>query len=266
MTKLTWDAVGERFYEAGTDRGVLYVDGIGHPWNGLVSVDESPSGGEVEHYYQDGVPYVSETKTEEFKAKIEAYTYPNAFILCDGSFEMAQGVYVGQQERKPFGLTYRTLIGNDLEEQDHGYKLHIIYEAFAQPASKSYSTLGERSDASTFSWGISTRPVKFEDAAFGLKYGAHIVLDSREVYPWAMAALEEVLYGTADAEPRLPTPRELLDIFIDNALLKITDNGNGTWTAEGPDSIITMLATDLFQIDWPSAVMLDENTYQISSL
>lgn len=266
MTKLTWDVVGERFYEAGTDRGVLYLDGVGHVWNGLVSVEQAPSGGEPEMYYQDGLPYISVSSMEEFKGQIEAYTYPNAFMACDGSQEIAQGLYISQQDRKPFGLTYRTLIGNDVQELDHGYKLHIIYNCMASPTTRSYSTVGDDTDPSTFTWGLTTRPVKFEDAAFGVKYGAHLTLDSREVYPWAMQAVEDVLYGTDSTPARLPTPQELLTLFIDNALLKITDNGDGTWTAEGPDSIISLLENDQFNIDWPSAVVLDEDSYQLSSL
>jgi hypothetical protein len=266
MTKLIWDAVGERFYEAGTNQGVVYIDGVGYPWNGLVSVDQSPSGGEPEYYYQDGIPYVSETSPEEFKGTIEAFTYPNAFMACDGSQEIAQGLYISQQERKPFGLSYRTLIGNDVDELDHGFKIHIVYNCTASPPQQTYSTLNDNTEPMTFSWGITTRPVKFEDAAFGVKYGAHLTLDSREVYPWAMQAVMDVLYGTDTTEPRLPTPAELLALFIDNALLKITDNGDGTWTAEGPDSIISALNADEFKIDWPSVVVLDEDTVQISSL
>lgn len=266
MTTLTWDVVGERFYEAGTDRGVLYLDGVGHAWNGLVSVEQSPSGGEPETYYQDGLPYVSASAAEEFKGSIEAYTYPVAFAACDGSQEIAQGLYISQQDRKPFGLTYRTLIGNDTQELEHGYKLHILYNCMVSPTTRSYSTMGDNTDASTFNWKINTRPVKFEDPAFGIKYGAHLTLDSREVYPWAMAAVEAVLYGTDTTDARLPAPQELLDLFVDNALLKITDNGDGSWTAEGPDSIISMLTSDQFQINWPSAVVLDANSYQLSSL
>ncbi|ASR83317.1 major tail protein [Arthrobacter phage Caterpillar] len=266
MTKLIWGSAGKRFYEAGTDRGVLYLDGTGVAWDGLISVDESPSGGESEKYYYDGVPYISSSSMEEFKASLEAYTWPVEFSQCDGSEEIAQGLYISQQSRKEFGLSYRTLIGNDLDELEHGYKIHILYHAMAEPSSRTYSTMGDDTDPTTFKWNISTRPIKFEDPAFGIRYGAHLVLDSREVYPWAMAAVEEVLYGTDTTAPRLPTPRELLDLFIDNALLKITDNGDGTWSAEGPDSIIQMLGDDMFTIDWPSVIPLDEDTVQISSL
>jgi hypothetical protein len=266
MTKLIWGSAGKRFYEAGTDRGVLYLDGTGVAWDGLISVDESPSGGESEKYYYDGVPYISASSPEEYKATLEAYTYPTEFARCDGSEEIAQGLYISQQARKEFGLSYRTLIGNDLDELEHGYKLHLVYHAMSGPSQRSYSSLGEDVDLATFQWNITTRAVKFEDPAFGVRYGAHLVLDSREVYPWAMAAVEEVLYGNDTTAPRLPTPRELLDLFIDNALLKITDNGDGTWSAEGPDSILQILVNDQFTIDWPSVITLDEDRVQISSL
>lgn len=264
--KLRWDATGERFYEAGTDQGVLYIDGTGYAWNGLISVDQAPSGGEPEMQYQDGIPYIAASSPEEFKGSIEAFTYPRAFMACDGSQEIAQGLYINQQYRKEFGLSYRTLIGNDIQDLEYGYKLHLIYNCMAAPANRTYSSTNDSTEPSTFQWSLTTRPVKFEDAAFGVKYGAHLILDSREIYPWAMRAVEEVLYGTENTDPRIPSPQELLNLFIDNALLKITDNGDGTWTADGPESIITMLTTEQFQIDWPSAVMLDEHTYQISSL
>lgn len=239
MTQLTWGATGERFFEAGTDQGVLYLDDTGYAWNGLISVNQAPTGGEPTSYYLDGVSYITASAPEEFKGSIEAYTYPAAFMACDGSEEIAQGLYISQQNRKPFGLSYRTLVGNDLDELEHAYKLHIIYNVMVSPTNRAYSSIGEKTDPTTFQWGITTRPVKFDDPAFGVKYGAHLTLDSREVYPWAMAAIEAVLYGTEDTDPRLPTPDELIALFVDNALLQIFDNGDGTWTAEGPDSIIT---------------------------
>ncbi|QFP95414.1 major tail protein [Arthrobacter phage Makai] len=265
MTKLIWGSAGKQFYEAGTDRGVLYLDGTGVAWEGLVSVDESPSGGESEKYYYDGLPYIHTSSVEEFKASIEAYTWPVEFAQCDGSEEIAQGLYISQQNRKEFGLSYRTLVGNDLDELEHAYKIHIVYNCMASSSSRAYSTMGDGVDPTMFKWDISTRPVKFEDPAFGTRYGAHLVLDSREMYPWALTAVEDVLYGTDTEAPRLPTPQELLALFIDNAILKITDNGDGTWTADGPDSIISMLSTDVFQINWTSANMIDEDKYTVSS-
>jgi hypothetical protein len=262
-----WGSVGDRFYEAGVDRGVLYPEGLmGVVWNGLISISESPTGGGARPYYLDGIKYASPSAQEEWGASIEAYTYPDEFELCDGTESMAQGLFINQQSRRSFGLSYRTRIGNDIDGESHGYKLHLIYNAQADPTEKSYQSIGDASDPLTFNWQLSSRPVKFVDPAFGVKYGSHLVLDSTKVYPWAMRAVEELLYGTLINEPRLPSPQELINLFVDNALLKITDNGDGTWTADGPDANITMVGEDEFQIDWPSAVFIDENNYKISSL
>jgi len=266
-TTLSWGDAGERLFETGVDRGVLYPNGMpGVVWNGLISVSESPSGGEATPYYIDGYKYANPSAPEEFNATIEAYTYPDEFSLCDGTDIMAAGVFITQQKRKPFGLSYRTRIGNDIKGTDLGYKLHVIYNAQANPSQKSYASMGDSTEASTFSWDISTRPMKFQNAAFGVKYGAHLVLDSRFVYPWAMAAIEAVLYGDAFTAPALPAPQDLLDLFVDNALLQVTDNHDGTWTATGPDEAITMLDATTFQINWPSMVMIDEDSYNASSL
>lgn len=264
---LRWSNVGERFFEVGVDRGVLYLDGMaGVAWNGLISVSESPSGGEAQSYYLDGVKHINRSSPEEFAATLEAFTYPDAFATCDGTEEIANGLGISQQRRKSFGLSYRTLIGNDLNGTNHAYKIHILYNALAQPSEKEYLTLSEDSEPSTFSWEISTRPVKFEDPAFGVKYGAHLVLDSRVVYPWALEAVEKVLYGTETTQPRLPTPQELLDLFVDNALLKVLDNGDGTYTITGPDEAIVALGNDEFEITWDSVIQLNEEDVQISSL
>lgn len=266
-TSLNWNGPGERFYETGVDRGVLYLDGLdGIAWNGLVAVSESPSGGDAKPYYVDGVKYLNHAVKEEFEASVEAYTYPDEFAMCDGSNSIAQGLFITQQMRQSFGLSYRTRVGNDLEGIAHGYKIHIVYGALATPSSKDYKTFDDSTDVLTFNWKLTATPKKFEDAAFGTKYGAHIVVDSRKTYPWVMAAIESVLYGSISTAPTLPTPSELIALFADNALLKITDNGDGTWTADGPDAAITMLSDTEFQIDWESAIYLDEETYQISSL
>lgn len=266
MTQLRWNTIGDKFFEAGVDRGVLYLDGAeGIPWNGLISVSESPSGGESQAYYLDGVKSVNRASPEDFAATLEAYTYPLEFETCDGSEEIANGLSITQQRRKPFGLSYRTLIGNDVDGLNHAYKIHILYNALAGPSEKTHETLNDETDPSTFSWEISTRPVKFEDAAFGVKYGAHLVLDSRVVYPWALEVVENVLYGTETTEARLPTPQELLALFVDNALMKVTDNGDGTFTVVGPDQAITT-AGDMFTINWESVVPINEDEVRISSL
>lgn len=261
--RMNWGQSGTRIFETGVDRGVVYIDDVGYPWTGLTAVNESPEGGGERAYYLDGVKYYNGSSMEEFKATIEAFTYPDEFMYCDGTAPMMSGMFITQQRRKPFNFCYRTRIGNDVKGTNHAYKLHLVYNATATPTSKTYGTMGDSTEPSTFSWTISTKRQKFENVQFGVKYGAHIVIDSRTTYPWAMEALENVLYGRAGADgtqAKMPTPQELVELFVDNALLKITDNGDGTWTAEGPDSIISMLSSDKFQIDWPSAIYLPGST------
>lgn len=261
--RINWGQSGTRIFETGVDRGVVYIDGMGYPWNGLTAVNETPEGGSEQAYYLDGVKYHSGSSMEEFKATIEAFTYPDEFMYCDGTAPMMNGMFITQQRRKSFDFCYRTLIGNDTKGPKHGYKLHLVYNATATPTSKNYGTMGDSTEPSTFSWAISTKRQKFENVQFGVKYGAHIVIDSRTTYPWAMEALENVLYGRAGADgtqAKMPTPEELVALFVDNAMLKITDNGDGTWSAEGPDSVISMLSTDKFQIDWPSAIYQPNST------
>lgn len=265
MPQLIWGEVGERHFETGVDRGVLYVDDQdGVAWNGLVAVNESPTGGDPTPYYIDGIKYANRSRPEEFEATIEAYTYPDEFALCDGSAELyqTQGLFATQQRRKPFSFSYRTRIGNDVSGTDFGYKLHIVYNAMATPTERNFQSMGSDTEPSVFSWNITTSPILIP----GVSRSAHLVIDTRQAWPWAVTAVEELLYGTEDTPATLPTPQELMDLFIENALLKITDNGDGTWTAEGPDEAITMLSATEFQIAWPSAVFTDATTYEISSL
>lgn len=269
--RLDWSLSGTRLFETGVDRGVVYIEGKGYPWTGLTAVNETPDGGESKPYYLDGVKYYNGSTMEEYKATIEAFTYPDEFMDCDGSAPMMSGMFITQQRRKSFDFCYRTLIGNDVAGVNHAYKLHLVYNATATPTAKNYTTLGDTSEPSTFSWTISTRRKRFEDVQFGVKYGSHIVIDSRTTYPWAMEVLENVLYGRPGAsgtQAYMPSPEELVDIFVDNALLKITDHEDGTWSAEGPDSVISMLSDDKFQIDWPSAVYLpgSTTTYTVNNL
>lgn len=269
--RMTWGLSGTRIFEAGVDRGVVYIDGVGYPWTGLTAVNETPEGGENQSYYLDGIKYWNGSSVEEFKATIEAFTYPDEFMYCDGTASMMSGMSITQQKRKSFDFCYRTRIGNDVSGANHAYKLHLVYNATATPTSKSYNTLGDSSEPSTFSWNISTRRKKFENVQFGVKYGSHIVIDSRHTYPWALKLLEDFLYGKVGAdgtEARMPTPEELIALFVDNSFLKITEYPDGTWSAEGPESIISMLSEDIFQIDWPSAMFLpNSNTmYTVNNL
>lgn len=210
MPKLTWDASGERLYETGVKQGVLYVMdstgyGNGVAWNGLTAITESPSGAESTPLYADDIKYLDLRSTEEFGATIEAYTYPDEFAACDGSASLADGVSIGQQARKMFGLCYRTTVGNDTDGTDHGYKLHLIYGATASPSEKAYETINDSPEAITFSWEITTTPV----SVTGFKPTASITIDSTKADPTCLAALEAKLYGGEDTEPTLPLPDEV---------------------------------------------------------
>lgn len=226
MSKLTWDKVGERYYETGVDHGVLYpfktVNNVagyqkGVAWNGLTAVNENPSGAEANPLYADNIKYLNLVSNEEFAATIEAYTYPDEFAECDGSAQPVEGLYIAQQKRIPFGFTYRTKIGNDVDMTDKGYKLHLVYNALAAPSSKSYGTMNESPDAITFSWEVTTTPVDVT----GFKPTAHITIDSTKVDPTNLATLEAELYGTnadteagtAGTDPTLPSPDRVLTLM-----------------------------------------------------
>lgn len=214
--KLTWDVTGARLYETGVDHGVLYIPneaGVydnGVAWNGLTTVTESPSGAEATALYADNIKYLNLISAEEFGATIEAYTYPDEFGQFDGSVSPVAGVLVGQQNRKAFGLSYRTRVGNDVSGSDYGYKLHLIYGATAAPSERAYGTINDSPEAITFSWELTTSPV---DAGAGLKPTAQLTIDSTKVDADALAELEDVLYGTAGTDPRLPLPGEVLALF-----------------------------------------------------
>lgn len=215
MTALTWDQVGERLYETGVDRGVLYIpngSGVydtGVAWNGLTAVTESPSGAEASPQYADNIKYLNLVSAEEFGATIEAFTYPDEFGQCDGTAEPAAGVLLGQQGRKTFGLSYRTRLGNDLEGVDHGYKIHLIYGALAAPSEKAYATINDSPEALTFSWEVATTPVQVD----GYKPTSLIVIDSTEVDAGDLGTLEDILYGDVGVDPRLPLPDEVISLF-----------------------------------------------------
>ena len=216
MAKLVWDESGKRIYETGVQKGVLYVQdesGLypkGVAWNGLTAVTESPSGAEATPLYADDIKYLELRSAEEFGATIEAYTYPEEFEACDGSASLAKGVSIGQQDRKAFGLCYRTVVGNDVQGNSHGYKLHLIYGAVASPSEKAYATVNDSPEAVTFSWEITTTPVEIE----GFKPTASITIDSTKVDPGKLAELEKKLYGdTGDAQ--LPLPSEVKAIFAE---------------------------------------------------
>ena len=215
--KLVWDKTGERLYETGVDRGVVYPMaagkyGTGVAWNGLTAVNESPSGAEATALYADNIKYLNLLSAEEFGASIEAYTYPEEFEACDGSAELAEGVTIGQQNRALFGLCYRTLLGNDEEGQDHGYKLHLIYNCLAAPSEKAYATINDSPEAITFSWEVSTTPVNVT----GMKPTASLTIDSTKIDAAKLKMIEDKLYGTENEEPTLLLPDEVAEIMKTN--------------------------------------------------
>ena len=215
MSKIVWDAVGEHIFETGVRNGVLYLKdetgayNTGVAWNGLTSVSESPEGAEPTDLYADDIKYLTLMSAENFKATIEAYTYPVEFEECDGSATIANGVVIGQQARKPFGLCYRTAIGNDTDGNEHGYKLHIVYGCQASPSEKQYSTINDSPEAITFSWEVSTTPVNVN----GKKPTATLIIDSTKADKAKLTALEAILYGSEEKEPRLPLPDEIATLM-----------------------------------------------------
>lgn len=215
MAVLTWDESGDRLFETGVDHGVLYPQDAagtyptGVAWNGLTAVTESPSGAEASPQYADNIKYLNLVSAEEFGATIEAFTYPDEFAVCDGSAEPQPGVRLGQQPRKPFGLSYRTKVGNDTEGQDFGYKLHLVYGALAAPSERAYATVNDSPEAITFSWELTTTPVNVT----GFNPVAQITIDSTKADAAELAALEAMLYGGASQEPTLPLPDAVLALF-----------------------------------------------------
>jgi hypothetical protein len=220
MAEITWDQVGERFYETGVDHGVLYIpDAVGVydngvAWNGLTAVTESPSGAESNKQYADNIVYLNLISAEEFGATLEAFTYPKEFGQFDGSASPVAGVYVGQQTRKAFGLSYRTRLGNDVDGSDFGYKLHLVYGAQAAPSEKSYATINDSPEPITFSWELTTTPVAVGTVG-GTEYKptASITINSNEVDEADLTALEDILYGRTGSDPRLPLPAEVFSLF-----------------------------------------------------
>lgn len=211
MAKIVWDKSGKRLYETGVKNGVLYLQdetgayNKGVAWNGLTAVTESPSGAEATPLYADDIKYLELFSAEEFGATIEAYTYPEEFEACDGSASLGKGVTIGQQDRKTFGLCYRTVLGNDVKSNEYGYKLHLIYGAKAAPSEKGYQTINDSPEAITFSWEVTTTPVNVA----GFKPTASVTIDSTKIDAAKLKTIEDMLYGTESVEARLPLPDEL---------------------------------------------------------
>lgn len=255
MARLTWDNVGDRIYELGIDRGVLYLsDGSGVPWNGLTSVDEDNSS-ESEPVYFDGMKYRDVQSPSDYSATLKAFTYPDEFLEFEG-YESAGGLLVGNQRPKNFGLSYRTLIGNDLEGSEYGYKIHVLYNLSASPDTKSYASMSDQDSPSEFSWSVTGVP-KFVP---GFRPTCHIVFDSTKLDPADLSLVEDILYGTDAVGPRLPNPNE----FVNPISFQIINNGDGTWTATGPSGAITEIDSTTYELDGFNIVPIDADSYTIS--
>jgi len=259
MTQLKWDQVGERLFETGTDRGVLYlpdttgVYDTGFAWNGLTAVTESPSGAEANKQYADNRVYANLVSAEEFGGTIEAFTYPDEFGECDGTAQPTSGVFIGQQNRKTFGFSWRAKVGNDTVGQDFGYKIHLIYGALAAPSEKNYTTVNDSPEAMALSWEVSTTPVEVGTIA-GTTYKptASLVIDSTKVDATALGQLEDILYGTAGSDPRLPLPAEIVAMF------------SATLTEAVPAEPTYNASTDTITIPTVTGVVYEINDQEVS--
>lgn len=261
--RLVWDEVGERFFQAGVDRGVLYLqDGNAVAWNGLTSV-EIGSLKDTQSYFLDGVKYLEHQTPGDFSGKLQAITYPSEFDSVIGIKEVGPGLFYHDQLTQSFNLCYRTKLGNDLDGVDHGYKIHILYNLIADADPVSFETMSDTVQPSEFSWSLSGVPPTIRR---GYRPTVHISLDSTQMGPNQIKLLENILYGSDTSEPRLPGIDEITDLISSLGLLLIIDNGDGTWTAvDETNDFITMLDDTTFQIDNADAVYLDATTYEIST-
>lgn len=247
MTKLEWGASGTRFFEAGTDRGVLYLPGMaGVPWNGLTGVKEAPSGGDPVPYYLDGQKYQNISSSEEYAATVEAFSSPMEFDVCDGTASVHNGLFITQQPRKPFSLSYRTKIGNDVDGLDHGYKIHLVYNALASPANYENTTISDTAEPLKLSWDISTIPV----SVYGHKSSAHLILDSRYTDPVLMTIMEDTLYGNDVQDPSIPEAQAIANLYSLYGDLIITPLALGEYDAKGGP----------VQIDGPATFTIDDES------
>jgi hypothetical protein len=261
MATLVWGAIGTRKYETGLDRGVVYIDEVGFSWSGLVSVDENPTGGEVESYYIDGVLYMNSPGIEDFGASISAFYSPVEFDACEGVGVSQPGFLAGQQRRKAFGLSYRTRIGNDTEAANYGYKIHLIYNAVVAPPKRGYKTQGEKIDPSLLSWDFRAKPVPIP----GLMRSAHIIIDSTSAPAFGLIELENILYGTSEIDPRLPTPEEISAMFEGTSEFTVTDLGGGSFRISGSSIEVAIIDEGVYQIDSDGVTLTGPDTYEITS-
>jgi len=264
MARLEWDQIGERIYETGVDRGVLYLhDGQVAAWNGLTSVEES-SDTEIKAYFLDGVKYLEVFTPGEFSGKLKALTYPEIFDSINGVVSLNPGFSYYNQPAKSFNMSYRTKRGNDLVGMDFGYKIHILYNVFANPDANAYNTVGESADPLEFSWTLTGTPPVIKGV--GIRPTVHVSLDSITTPPELLAFFESLLYGSDTSQPTLPSLDDIAQYFGYAGALIIVDHRDGTWSAiDESDTYITMLDGTTFQIDNADATYLDPDTYEIQS-
>ncbi len=263
MAVLTWDKTGERVYQTGIDHGVLYLhDGTSVAWNGIIDIEES-SNSELKSFYLDGVKYLENLSPGDFLGKLTAFTYPDEFDAVNGIADVSPGLSYYEQPPQSFNLSYRTLIGNDLEGTDFGYRIHILYNVIANPDSKAFNTVDDSGiQPIEFSWALTGTPPKIEKH----RPTVHVSIDSRKAPTTILQLLEAQLYGTATSNPSLPSIQDIAEFFGYRDALLIVDHGDGTWSAiDESDQYITMIDSTTFQIDGANATYLDPETYTISS-
>lgn len=262
MTTLVWGEVGEKVFEAGVSKGVLYTENNpGVAWNGLIAVEEAEFSS-TEPLYFDGVKYADVVEIGEFNGVIKAFTYPDEFLPCEGTMEDQPGFFIYNQPPDRFSLSYQTKIGSDVAGMEAGYKIHILWNLIAVPASRTYETLSFNSDPMEFEWSVSSIP----EYIVGFRPTAHVVFDSRKLDPFLLQDIEDVLYGTSTADPFLPTLQGLATFIRNWDRLIIVDNGDGTWTAtSNADGVINMVSATEFEITTDTAAYLDADTYTIQS-
>lgn len=262
MAVLKWDEAGERTYQTGVDRGVLYLDGVTVPWNGLIDIEEG-SAQELKSFYLDGVKYLESLSPGDFVGKLKAFTYPEEFDSVNGIATVAPGLSYYEQPPKSFSLSYRTFVGNDLEGTDHGYKIHVLYNLLANPESHSFETASDSTvQPIEFTWGLTGTPPVIN------KYRptVHISMDSRTTPPEIMTILQNALWGTATSSPGLPSITDIAELFGYLGALIIVDHGNGSWSAiDESDTYLTQIDDDTWQIDDADVIFLDADSYTISS-
>lgn len=263
MATLVWDEPGERVYQTGVDRGVLYLhDGTVVAWNGLTGIEDS-SNSELKSFYLDGVKYLENLSPGDFVGKLKAFTYPDEFDSVNGIVEAAPGLAYYDQQPMSFNLSYRTKIGNDLEGVEHAYKIHILYNILANPESHSFGTLQNSAvQPIEFGWTLTGTPLKIKK----FRPTVHVSIDSRKMPPYILKILEDKLYGTVDNNPSLPSIQEVAELFGYLGALIVVDYGDGTWMAlDESNTYITMIDDTTFQIDDADVTYLDPDTYTISS-